>query len=256
MSRITLILLALALIAMSTTTAPARAHSAAWAFPAGLFPPGFDRQEYRFHTSVPTGGWRASINAGAAEWNRHNRRFHFVAPGSGTPSVTGPATIGCPRDVNAPRPSIVYRADNGPGHASASPCFDRQHDHPTFFRVWIDPRANHWWTRSSRKIPHDRFDLQSTATHEFGHGLGFLPHYDDDDGDADEIREYRDYCRLARRQSAPSTGEGAPYLTPRNQDDINTGQQTMCAVIPPGSTHRRGLGQHDRGTFRNAYGPR
>lgn len=233
------------------------AHRADWAFQNGIFEPPYDRHEYRFHTTVPTGAWRDRINDAAGEWNRHNRRFTFVPPGRDTPSVTGSVTFGCPTS-EAPRPSIIYRADYGEGNAVAEACLTRSSPgssdfRPTHFRIWFDKRDNYWWTKSSTKIPFNRHDLQETATHEFGHALGWLPHYDDDDGDQDSHPEYKSYCRHDKNQTAPTSNPRKPYSM-ANQDTLYLAQETMCAVGPNGSVHARTLHkEHDRGTFRNGY---
>lgn len=34
-----------------------------------------------------------------------------------------------------------------------------------------------WYSGRGKDVPQQRYDLQSTATHEFGHATGWLPHF-------------------------------------------------------------------------------
>lgn len=73
-------------------------------------------------------------------------------------------------------------------------------------------------------------DLLSTVTHEIGHGVGHVFHFNDVEG----ITYDPSVCK-------PNVGD----------DDA----ETMCSgdYVPSDSTFRRTLGVHDRGTLNNAY---
>ena len=250
---------ALALVGLAFTSA-AEAHDHTKIYgPMNTWPTGRDRLEFRFHRSVPKGRFRDRISDGAREWNRYNRRLYFVPPADSEPSTTNTIKeFECPERTDTPRPSIVHVADTkkygADVNAVNSNCRKLSDDSLFYFRQFYDEKD--WWISSSRNIGANRPDLQSTATHEFGHATGFATHYDEDTGDADKHPEYKSYCRLDENQTGPdNSAKNPPYRAP-TQSAIFAGGQTMCAVSIRGSTHRRTLGAHDRGTFRGAYGPR
>jgi hypothetical protein len=235
-----------------SASAIAEAHKAGWAYPDGTYPDARDRVEFRFHTSVPKGRWRARISNGAQEWNRYDRRLVFAPPASGEPSATTEPKFACPALSDTPRPSIVFRSAQA-AFAANFTCMKKSDGRPFYFRMFFDPTFK-WWTdpNNNRKIPFDRYDVQSAATHEFGHATGWGPHYDDNPDDPEGPKVFKSYCRIYRDQTNPNDRVNGT----RRQDNIFTGQQTMCSRMASGGVHLRTLGSHDRGTFRNAYGPR
>lgn len=216
--------------------------------------PNRDRLEYEFDKSVPRGRWRARINDGAREWNRYDRRVHFVPPANPNKSRDARAQFRCPS--RQPRASIIFRAPFPDRFGRAiglnftcvsndgEPLYFRQFYDSTFDDFWTDPRGN-------GRVPDNRIDLQSTAAHEMGHATRWGPHLDDDGPDAGDGLEFRSYCRSYIQADRPDD-----RYRPEPGDDPFTGKQTMCALISYGQRGQRRLGSHDRGTFRNAYGRR
>jgi hypothetical protein len=95
--------------------------------------------------------------------------------------------------------------------------------------------ADRWHTRRTKAgQPAGRYDLQSVAAHEFGHGTGFMRHFnvalDDDEDGVDEWSAQRARC-----------------------GDVNPKRETMCGAGDTGYAHERDLGPHDKHTFRNVY---
>jgi hypothetical protein len=234
--------------------AGAAAHDPNWAYGNSRWPVGRDRLEFRFHETVRKGRFRDRISKGATEWNRYGRRVYFAPPSSSEPSTTNEPTLGCPQPSNTVRPSIVFYRHLVNGNSGLTfVCRKASDSTPFYFRMFFESSAP-WWTdpNDNRKIPYNKADLQSVASHEFGHATGWGPHYDDDaDGDGD--LEYKPYCRFFNGQQTP---DDKPYEGPSTQADIYRGGQTMCHTIITGSVHARTLGSHDRGTFKAAYGAR
>ena len=248
----TLLVAGLAAAALAVTTSVAQAHSPSWAYEFGTYPVARDSLSFRFHTSVPKGRWRSRISLGAQEWNRYGRRLTFDPPAATEPSVTTEPTFGCPQPSNTPRPSIIFRS-SASAFGSTFRCFKVSDNRPFYFRMFFSAK-NIWWTdaNNNRKIPFDRGDLQSVATHEFGHAGGWGPHYDDNPKDPNAPKVFKDYCRIFNDQTTPNDRPNGHRL----QNNLYKAQNTMCSTTPKGSVHQRSLAAHDRGTFGNGYGAR
>lgn len=78
-----------------------------------------------------------------------------------------------------------------------------------------------WWASSSTAIPGREYDLLGVLIHEFDHGVGFTPHWDQG---------------------------GAANLCPTDST-----RHTMCASIWSGVTYWRTIESHDAHTFDGAY---
>jgi hypothetical protein len=103
---------------------------------------------------------------------------------------------------------------------------------PWKFFLAINKRLD-WYAGASPDVPGRpnaagaANDLQSTATHEFGHATGWVPHYDD--------------------YKHPAVGADCNQLSPN--------RETMCLFQTPGTAWGRTLGPHDKHTFRWEYAP-
>jgi len=247
-------LLTLVLVASTGDTALAHDPSSIYGSFAFRWQPGEDRLAFGFDKSVPKGRWRTRINQGANEWNRHGRRVYF---GLANPdqSRTAEPSFRCPTQRKAA--NIVFRAafpeKFGAFIGLNFVCRAEDGRRPLYFRQYYNGSYPHWWTdpNSNGRIPYNKIDLTSAAAHEMGHATGWGPHLDDDGPDAGDKKDYKSYCRSFNQQTVADDVYGPPAgATPY------TAKQTMCFAIAMGQVGQRNLGNHDRGTFRAAYGPR
>lgn len=114
--------------------------------------------------------------------------------------------------------------------AEISQCF--QGGHLKSFAIVINS-SDRWHTkRRWDNMPTDVYDMQSTATHEFGHATGFVRHFNEplDENTPDEWSAQR--ARCGARSSK---------------------RETMCPGGDTGKAYERTLGPHDFHTFQSVY---
>ena len=221
--------------------------------PEWRWPTSRDRLEFFWHKSVPTGRWRRQISEGAREWNRYNRRVYFV-PGDPGKSRTGDPAFKCP--TKNPSPNLIFKVPFPQKYQDFIGynwrCRDRSNK-LLYFRQFYNDTFTRWWTdpKGNKKIPYNKVDVQATAAHEMGHATGWHGHLDEDGPDENSRMDFKPYCRSYEGQDKADD----VYKIPAGATPY-TGKQTMCSILTSGTTAQRTLGQHDRGTFRNAYGPR
>ena len=246
--------LMLALVASGIASQAALAHNPRSIYhdPSLRWPAEGDQLPFMFNSTVPKGRWRTRITAGALQWNRLQRRVQFI-PGDPDKSHTGAPTFKCPTKKKAP--SIIYRtafSGKRERYIGLNLLCRNTEGTPLYFRQLYNADTA-WWTdpNSNGRIPSDRYDLWAAASHEMGHATGWGPHYDDDGPDDGGAKDFKPYCRSYENQE---TADDVSYtLSPG--EGLYSSKQTMCYATTAGSTHQRGLGVHDRGTFSSAFGP-
>jgi hypothetical protein len=205
------------------------------AYEWGTYGAGDRRVQVFFDSGYPDGSYRSAVRRAGGEWNRYQQSLQFeFQPGSITTDRTyGGDNHYCSRD-RAPlhrngRPaSVIFWSALSPQTGGrVGSCWENGTQ--VGFRMAINraPKVP-WYRGSSGSVPDDRADLQSLATHEFGHATGWVRHYD---GGSDDNLPGSEHCG-------------------RDMKD----RQTMCALAAyPGQSRTRTLGQHDRHTFEAAY---
>ncbi len=141
--------------------------------------------------------------------------------------------------------SLIYWTDIPVGRdgssaplGEATTCVPLEGGRPYKFIMGLNSTYT-WYRKASPNVPApvqndpsfalSKFDLQSVATHEFGHATGWVRHF-------------------SGKNKLPT--EGAKC------NAREKGFETMCAFIPPGTANARTLHKHDKETFNNAYPPR
>jgi hypothetical protein len=195
---------------------PAVAHSASTYFPVKWTVDKVYGLGY-LEPDLTTGTAHSSIYSGPAQWNAvAGAWLDFSFSGNINPMVTFTNSV-CSqigdvwvvsRDL-----SSLGRAGNTTncGGSTLTKSMVQFHDGP----------AGYWYTGSSLTGPGPtQYDLRAVATHEFGHSMGFGPHF--------------------------SSSDTVCTTSPRH---------TMCpnAIIGPSGTQLRSLEEHDKHTFAAAY---
>ncbi|CAN5361026.1 hypothetical protein BH20ACT24_BH20ACT24_21820 [soil metagenome] len=172
--------------------------------------------KWAFTVGVPaSGGFRARVRDGADAWNSLPPAQHFYEVGE-VPSY--PPYTPCSNLSYQENAIHYYNMVESLGRTYQ--CFAG--NEMTKFQLAIDVRDN-WYLGEPTPPPASDSDLQSTATHEFGHAGGFRGPFSEG-----HFKGSGELCTLT------------PY-------------HTMCPFQGPGEGWFRSLEEHDRHTFDDAY---
>ena len=201
--------------AVSLSAAPALGHS-----PARFYPDKYDKHHRRlkvyFTTDVPGGSFEARLLDGMRQWNNVGAKFKFLP--QTTPRLFAPPHR-CDRFPGGKHPGGRVEYQPLPaGVAGFTPqCKQRGKNRILFFVMYLNSTEK--WYSGTADAPADRTDVWSIATHEFGHGTGFVGHF-------------------------PRGGSLCGN---------SSAQQTMCQPYFQGTERQRTLESHDVHTFNGAY---
>jgi hypothetical protein len=240
----------------------AGAHSVGSYYSSGgkdqRYPAGYQTALWIFEKDVPgdnnqKSSYKDAIRRAEGAWNGVAQPFTFEDSGyeevSFKPKVAQIQSSNttfqdyCALARNGRPLSVVFWEtikDNRPGVnnlAEADRCVYNDGSHK-FYVNFDKTEGARWYRGSSSKVPRapgsnfdnedSKIDLQSVATHEFGHGLGQAKHWDPDK----DLNNGRGGARCSTYESR---------------------RETMCALITAGTAWQRSLGPHDRETFKKAY---
>jgi len=221
MRKVFRIALVAALVAVGSaavlTATPASAHTVGNHFTRGRWPANVTIQ-YGLNTGFPTGAWRSQAYAGKEQWNN--------ATSSGEPTIlwtladdVNHGTAGSPCGISGFNTGALFWNNLdylGSGTLGAtrlcvgSAIFN--------FTIEFDSTRSNWYNGTGDN-PDSNADFWSTATHEFGHAVGFWEHIAESDG------------------ACPNDGTRA----------------TMCPSIYNGTERQRTVAPHDIHTYDGAY---
>lgn len=181
--------------------------------------PGDRTQHYGFADAVPGGNLRDRVEGGARQWNTLGPNMQARRGGVNVNFAWNNCS-----NRDAGDNSIHWGGIDGgpkPGqfniYAQATWCvYSDNRDRLYTSQIKFDKAEN--WYKGTGDPGNNQVDAWAVATHEFGHFFGFKRHF-----------------------KAGSAACGSP-------------KQTMCQGLPLGAKFWRSLEEHDRHTFRNAYG--
>lgn len=213
---------------------PAAGHSEVDTYLAGQWALN-DNVHYKIDNNVPA-AWRPDINDGADHWSNRadGRAPNFVYEGTATLThpytPCGGANAVYSRDIGQDVADGLLPPAGRRANGATITCSTEDPGTLTGFTMVIDNHPedntpgvpNAGWFLGDGAIPPNAWDLEGTATHEFGHVTGFVPHWTDTSN----------LC-------------------------TNADPHTMCGAEPGfrGSKARRTLETHDIHTLEDAYTP-
>ena len=185
-------------------------------------------QVWRFAEDFPQddGRWTQRVREGAVEWNLYASRQQFVWDRSvETGDTPGNFWQWCDQVLGqedpAPRILVTTRGLSAP---SSIPGVEQYclsvwgETRRIGSIVWINPRTSFWLNNDTSNMPNNVADLESVATHEFGHATGW--------------------------RDTHLSGSDCPN---------NSGRNTMCASTIDGTAYGRSLESTDIRYRENAY---
>jgi hypothetical protein len=218
LSRIALAAVLVAVGSMVALASPAGAHTVGNHFTRGRWPANATIQ-YGLNTGFPSGAWRSRVYDGKEQWNN--------ATNSGEPTVlwsladgVNHGTAGNPCGISGVNTGAGFWNNLdylGSGVLGATRLCTTEVTIYNFTIEFDSTRSN--WYNGTGDNPGGNADFWSTATHEFGHALGFWEHIAEGDG------------------ACPDDSSRA----------------TMCPSIYNGTERQRTVATHDIHTYDGAY---
>lgn len=196
-------------------TGSALAHS-----PARFYPGKYDTHHRRLKvyltTDVPGGSFEARLIDGMRQWNDLGGNFRLLPQAH--PRLFAPPRR-CDRFPGGSHPGGRVEYTPLPtGIEGFTPrCKKKGDNRILFFTMYLNSTES--WYSGTGDAPASRVDVWSIASHEFGHGTGWVGHYAD----------------------------GGTLCSNNSQEE------TMCPQYFSGTERMRTLGPHDAHTFRGAY---
>jgi hypothetical protein len=166
-----------------------------------------------------SGAFLTRVLDGAKTWDNQGQSLNFTRIGAVT-SMTHDECASTHYNKN-----IVYQSPiDGVGDTAAyvRACISGSLNGTVLRYVMKFDSQEPWYTGSDPNVPNTQVDVQSVATHEFGHAGGWGPHFDD---------------------AAPNTGIC----------QLTSTQETMCVTEQVGTSKGRTLEPHERAVFGVAY---
>jgi hypothetical protein len=209
------------------------------------YPIGIDDVPVYFDDDFPSGSARNRVIDGMKQWNRVGRRMYYLGHRSASISSNADEPklnryqTHCPTpDVGGRRVGMIHWGPiDGPGGfvGATGWCWKTGElggRHIKSFRAYFD-RTEDWYTGTGNSttrnrltgVYEDHLDMWSVATHELGHGTGWLGHWN-------KSTPFCSYSTSASRT------------------------RTMCPKIKQGYERLRTLTGGDEHVFRSAYGSR
>lgn len=167
---------------------------------------------WQFQNNFPGAEWRARVQDGAQDWNSQGQSIRFSKRAGDTP---GYQREQCPRIYQWDFVQLKPLPEGKPAVTDIC-AFVQQPFALETFVITFNNGFN--WYRDTGNPPGDRLDLWSAASHEFGHGTGWGPHF--------------------------SGGSSICTTDPKH---------TMCPTLDFGQAFMRGLAPHDAHTFGGIY---